>query len=200
VAFSAEGREVQTMVSHPFASFRLRSGAGGAPPAPVDARWRSFKMQSTRRWALAAVAGALLVAPSAAQELFVYPEQGQTPEQQRKDEMECRSWAQQQTGFDPARMHTASTPPPQGGPSVVGSAAGGAAVGAVVGKITGVGGGKGAGAGAAAGGMIAGMRGVQAQRQQDQWAQREAEQHMAKRHAYNRALSACLGGRGYTVQ
>jgi hypothetical protein len=146
------------------------------------------------------MAGALLAAPSAAQELFVYPEKGQTAEQQQKDESECRSWAQQQSGFDPAQLPTTGTPPPQGGPSMVGSAVGGAAVGAVAGKITGVGGGKGAGAGAAAGGMIAGMKGIQAQRQQDDWARRETEQYMARRQAYNRALAACLGGRGYTVQ
>ena len=42
---------------------------------------------------------------------IVYPAKGQTPDQQKKDESECYTWAVQQTGFDPAK-------PPPAQPSV----------------------------------------------------------------------------------
>ena len=38
--------------------------------------------------------------PGAGQ-LFAYPRQGQSPDQQAKDQYECRGWASSQTGFDP---------------------------------------------------------------------------------------------------
>ncbi len=37
----------------------------------------------------------------ASHELFVYPKNGQSPDQQAKDEYECHTWASSQTGFDP---------------------------------------------------------------------------------------------------
>ena len=129
----------------------------------------------------AAVLG--LAAPAYGQELFVYPEKGQSADQQEKDEFECYRWARDRTGFDPMALPTASAPPPssetpQGG--VGQGAVRGAAVGAVVGKITGKGGGKGAAVGAASGGMIGGMRRSdqvrREQEQQDRWAREEAAQ------------------------
>ncbi len=41
--------------------------------------------------------------PPAAGDLFVYPKNGQSQEQQAADEYECHLWAQQQTGFDPTQ-------------------------------------------------------------------------------------------------
>jgi hypothetical protein len=41
--------------------------------------------------------------PGPAPQLFIYPRQGQSPQQQAKDRMECYNWAISQTGFDPAR-------------------------------------------------------------------------------------------------
>ncbi len=35
------------------------------------------------------------------EDLFIYPENGQSAEQQAADRYECRMWAQGQTGFDP---------------------------------------------------------------------------------------------------
>ncbi len=35
--------------------------------------------------------------------LFAYPKNGQTADQQSRDESECHDWAQKQTGFDPAQ-------------------------------------------------------------------------------------------------
>lgn len=36
-------------------------------------------------------------------QLFVYPKQGQTEEQQAKDRYECHRWGSEQTGFDPTQ-------------------------------------------------------------------------------------------------
>ena len=38
------------------------------------------------------------------------------------------------------------------------------------------------------------------QQQQQQWEQQQAAEYSAKRSDYNRAYSACLEGRGYTVK
>jgi hypothetical protein len=39
--------------------------------------------------------------PSSADDLIVYPKNGQSKEQQAADQFECHSWAKSQTGFDP---------------------------------------------------------------------------------------------------
>ena len=145
---------------------------------------------------------AVLLAPSASmgQNLIIYPSRGQSPDQQSRDRYECHMWAVQQTGVDPtapAQAPPPSTEPPQGG--VVRGAAGGAAIGAVGGAIAGDAG-KGAAIGAASGALIGGMRRAgQASRQQQAQANAAAQQQAAL-NAYNRALGACLTGRGYTVQ
>ena len=148
---------------------------------------------------------------------MIYPSQGQTPEQQNKDQYECHTWATQNSGFDPmnatAYAPTASAPPPpssqapQGG--VLRGGARGAAVGAVGGAIAGDAG-KGAAIGAATGALLGGMR-RNSQRRQQQAEQQAYQQQQAQaqaqyqtnvaagQHEYNRAMSACLQGRGYTV-
>jgi hypothetical protein len=132
-------------------------------------------------------------------DLYIYPNKGQSPEQQSRDRYDCHLWAVQQTGFDPTRAQASAPPPahPQGG--VFKGAARGAAAGAVGGAIAGDAG-TGAAVGAATGGLIGGMkqRG-QAQQQQQAQANQAAQQQGASA-AYNRALSACLSGRGYTVK
>lgn len=140
------------------------------------------------------------------QELFIYPSRGQSPQQQSRDRYECHTWAVQQTGFDPTASQTAQMPPPtqqapQGG--ALRGAAGGAAIGAVGGAIAGDAG-KGAAIGAASGALFGGMRRASQQSQQQQsqanWAAQQQAAAAQGRTAYNRALSACLSGRGYTVQ
>ncbi len=74
--------------------------------------------------------------PPPAEQLFIYPRQNQSEQQQATDRFECHSWAVSQTGFDPTR-------PPGGVP-------------------------------------------------EDQKSQKRAD--------YQRAMSACLDGRGYTVK
>src|ERR1700719_1800527 len=78
-------------------------------------------------------------------------------------------------------------------------AARGAALGAVGGAITGNAG-KGAAAGAAMGGVAGGFRRRDERRQQagQQHANAQAADNNG-RNSYNRAMAACLQGRGYTV-
>lgn len=135
-----------------------------------------------------AVSSLLMVgAARAAQQLFVYPQKGQSKEQQQKDESECGTWAKQQSGVDPSA--TPAAQPGAHGRGAVRGAAKGAALGAAVGAIAGDAG-KGAGAGAVVGG-VGGRRRSKA-------AQQEAQAGAAS--AYQRAFGACMEGRGYTVK
>ena len=136
-----------------------------------------------------------------ASDLYVYPAQGQSADQQSKDEYECYQWARRDTGFDPMAAPTASTPAPstqqrRGG--VARGALGGAAIGAIAGDSSD------AGKGAAIGGLLGGMRqrrqNVEAQQERDQWEQQQANEYAGSRNNYNRAYAACLEGRGYTVK
>ena len=139
-------------------------------------------------------------------ELFVYPKNGQSSEQQKQDEFECYDWAKERSGFDPmAPPVTSSAPPaeevPQGG--VLRGAARGATTGAIAGAIGGDAG-KGAAIGAATGGLIGGIRrrdqNRRQQSQQEAWAQQEAANYKNQRNNYNRAYASCLEARGYTVR
>jgi hypothetical protein len=141
-----------------------------------------------------------LAGTTASAQMYVYPQQGQSPEQTSRDRGDCHMWAVQQVGYDPtmagpsAQAQTRST---MGG-AVKGAAvgaAGGAAIGAIAGDA-----GKGAAIGAIGGALINGMR----RRDQNQQAQAQAnaynQQSDAARMEYQRALGACLQGRGYSVQ
>jgi len=164
------------------------------------------------KWTFVALVFALfLFSHGQAQEIIVYPAQGQSNDQMEKDKFECYGWAKGQTGFDPMQMPTATSPPPSqerksvGGSALKGGVAGGAG-GAIIGGIAG--GSKGARKGAAIGGLsggaVGGMRSSrqnrQADQQQKQWEQQQANQYMQQRNNYNRAYSACLEGKGYTVK
>jgi len=141
-----------------------------------------------------------------AQELVIYPANGQSAEQMEKEKYECYSWAKQQSGFDPMEVPKATEPPPpqeapKGG--VGRGAARGAAVGAAVGSLDGEMG-EGAKKGAAAGAIVGGIRRGDQQRQQQQkeqqWAEQQTANYAKNRDSYNRAYSACLEGKGYTVK
>lgn len=140
------------------------------------------------------------------QELIVYPNKGQSKQQQEQDQYQCYTWAKGQTGFDPMAPPTTTSPPPareapQGG--VVRGGARGALVGVTAGAIAGDAG-KGAAIGAASGALIGGMRRRDQERReeqkQEQWAQQQAANYQQGRATYNRAYTACLEGRGYTVK
>jgi hypothetical protein len=135
-------------------------------------------------------------------DMFIYPSKGQNQAQQDKDRYECHSWAVQQTGFDPSKPQSANSQSTQQRSSssapVLQGAGRGAALGAVGGAITGSAG-KGAAAGAAMGGMVGGFRRRDEKLRE---ADRRADAAAASspgREAYMRAMSACLQGRGYTV-
>jgi len=164
------------------------------------------------KWALVALFLPVLFAPcSHAQEPVVFPAQGQSAEQKEQDKFACYSWAKEQTGFDPMQMPTASSPPPSeakksvGGSALKGGVAGGAA-GAIIGGIAGgrKGARKGAAIGGLSGGALGGMRSSRQNQQVDQqrrqWEQQQANQYMQQRNTHNRAYSACLEGKGYTVK
>jgi hypothetical protein len=52
--------------------------------------------------------------PPQGDNLFVYPQQGQSPEQQSQDQYECHRWSSSQTGFDPTQAG-GGVPPDQVG-------------------------------------------------------------------------------------
>jgi hypothetical protein len=153
----------------------------------------------------------LLTTIALGQDLMIYPAKGQSNDQMEKDKYECYTWAKGQTGFDPMQIPKASSPPPSqekksvGGAAVVGGALG-AAGGAIVGGIAGGGKkvGRGAAIGALSGGAIGGIRSSsqnkQTEQQRKQWEQEQVNQYARQRNAYDRAYSACLEGRGYTVK
>jgi hypothetical protein len=141
-----------------------------------------------------------------AQELVIYPARGQSNERMEKDKFECHSWAKGQTGFDPAAPPQVTTAEPESR-SVAGGAArgglGGAALGAGLGAISG-GAGRGASIGALTGGTLGGLRSSSQndrnRRAQERSEQQQVAQNAQGRDSYNRAYSACLEGRGYTVR
>ena len=137
---------------------------------------------------------------------YIYPNQGQSPQQEQLDKGQCYSWAVQQTGFDPANPPAPTTPPPemqasQG--SMLRGAAGGAAVGAVGGAIGGDAGER-AAMGAGMGALFGAIRRAKERREEEQAMQSYATQQQSAmsqgRSNYERAFSACMAGRGYTVR
>src|ERR1700689_2091169 len=72
------------------------------------------------------------------QKVFVYPANGQSPEQTDRDRYECHNWAVQQTGVDPSRADAnpyarvvvqPATPP---GSGAVAGLIGGAIIGSII--------------------------------------------------------------------
>ena len=146
-------------------------------------------------------------------EVFAYPNQGQSQEQQRQDRYECHVWAVQQSGFDPStyRAPTATSPyrtashRRHGHTDInpITGAAGGAAAGAVGGAIAGnagKGAAIGAGVGAVAGLLHKASYDSKKARMHKTKAEQEEQEVYALRQDYNRAIGACLEGRDYTVK
>jgi hypothetical protein len=112
--------------------------------------------------------------------VYVYPAQGQTPEQQAQDTSTCQTWAQQQSGYNP----TSDTAKGVGVGAALG-ALGGAALGAAVGAAAGSPG-TGAAIGAAAGGVGGATYGG-------------VSQYGKGQSGYDQAYSACMSGKGYST-
>jgi len=137
----------------------------------------------------------------AAQQPIFYPAKGQSAQKQNSDTAECQLWAKQNTGVDPVAIAEQSGQPsaPQQEGGRIRGAARGAAGGAVIGAVAGDAG-KGAAIGAVTGTVAGGVRqrrANQAAAEQQQAGQQHASQQMA---TFNRAVGACMSGRGYTVQ
>jgi hypothetical protein len=163
-------------------------------------------MKKRIQWPALPVLLALFAGPALASDPIIYPKKGQSSQQLTKDKNECSQWAKKETGFDPAAPATPSTPPPVRETTKAGAgrgAVGGGLVGLGVGAIAGAPG-KGAAIGAASGALIGGVRRKKHTEQQDQkeqqWAQQEAAGQQQKRNYYNRAFSACMEARDYTVK
>lgn len=147
-------------------------------------------------WLFGAV---LATGPAAAQQMFIFPQNGQDQTQQHNDRNACHVWAVNQTGFDPNLAST--TPPPSQEASRGGLLRGGArgaAAGGLVGAVSGNAG-RGAARGAVGGGLIGGMRRADQNRQQAQGNRNWQAQQDALRADHRRAMAACLEGKGYTV-
>ena len=137
-------------------------------------------------------------APAMAADVYVFPKENQTKEQQEQDTFTCYKWAKEQTGFDPTKpVAQASAPPPQGGAAK--GAAKGAAVGAIGGAIGGDAG-KGAAIGAGVGAAAGAHKRRQGQRQQEAAQQQAAKQQEASVEGYQRAFGVCMEGKGYAVK
>nr|UXE44352.1 hypothetical protein Hi04_10k_c209_00014 [uncultured bacterium] len=157
--------------------------------------------------------------------MFAFPKNGQSADQQLKDEADCYGMAKQRTGIDAqapvptgpsaeevaaAQKQAGENAPEQKGGRLRGAArgaAGGAAIGAIAGNA-----GAGAGAGAVAGTMRGGMKQREANAQSKQQAeaqaaaaQKEAAEELKREHqegidTFQRAFSACMDARGYSVK
>jgi hypothetical protein len=143
--------------------------------------------------------------------VYFYPARGQSEQQRDRDRYECYLWAVKQSGFDPGQAQLAPhqrievTPVAPPGSDTAAGAVGGAIVGAmtashdarefglVFGAIT---------------GAMLGAASDAARQQQAEQIQRQYDAKQAQRNArldkqardYQRAMTACLEGRGYTVR
>ena len=149
-------------------------------------------------------------APSLAKQLgmYVFPTKGQTTAQQSADEAACYNWAAAQTGINPMgpapnadsaakvwmdKMSSAT----QGAGVVTGAkgAAAGTAIGAIAGNT---------GEGAAIGAVVGVLAGRRARKQAEQeaavYGAQAAKQKQEQQDAeFAKAMTACLTGKGYSV-
>jgi hypothetical protein len=181
----------------------------------VNAKYSKGENVMNRRTTLIILAIGLAVmfgVPAAmAQQQYVYPQKGQSADQQKKDEYDCHGWAVKQTGFDPTKPQSpppqqAAAPKPPTTPTGVkpGAGVGGAARGAVVGEVVADDPSAGAKAGAVAARGSSRRQNAaqqqQAQAQQQAQTQQASTQQSAKQQDYLKAKGACLEGKGYSVK
>jgi len=144
-------------------------------------------------------------------QVYFYPKQGQTTEQQSRDHYDCYSWAVKQTGFDPGqspmqseeRVRVVPMPPP--GHDTAAFAIAGAVLGALIGGPRHMAGGAivGATGGAMVGAASDAARMESARQQEGVYASRDRNREAQieeKAFGFRRAMSACLEGRGYSVR
>ena len=166
------------------------------------------------------VAGAFAQDPSksiaSTLDVYAFPKDGQSSEQQSKDESACYDWASSNTGVDPfaaqkqaeqaAQKTDQQVAAAQGATRGAGAAGavGGAAAGALIGEIAGNDVGNSAGWGAAVG-LIAARRRAhaaseQAQEQAVVQGVQQQELSAGQIDNFKKAFSACLEGKNYLVK
>ncbi len=144
-------------------------------------------------------------------QIYFYPAHGQSEPQQQRDRYECYLWAVKHSGFDPnqaqlaphQRVEVKARPSPGTGTAV--GAVSGAIIGAIISPR------RHSGEGLVFGAITGALLGTASDIARQQEADRIQQQYNAEdahdyarldRQArdYRRAMSACLEGRGYTVQ
>jgi hypothetical protein len=153
---------------------------------------------------------------SATLQVYVFPSEGQTSDQQARDESECYQWAVGNTGVDPfeldkqteAQKQQAQQQQQQVEQQTQGAGAKGAvkgaAAGALIGEIANDDASEGAAYGAAAGAIMSRRRSRSAQQQAEQQSQQQQQQadanYQQQRGNFNNAFSACLEAKKYMVK
>ncbi len=149
-------------------------------------------------------------------EVYVFPADGQTADQQSKDEAECYNWAVSNTGSDPfdlqkqneqavaqAEQQVAQTQAATQGAGAKGAVKG-AAAGALIGEVTGGDAGDSAVMGAAAVGIASRRRARSANKQAQQQAEQQvaaSEQATAEQvENFKKAFSLCLEAHDYMAK
>lgn len=149
-------------------------------------------------------------------EVYAFPKEGQTAEQQSQDEAACYDWAVGNSGVDPFKLRaqgeTAEAQAAQQTQAAQQATRGagtrgavrGAAAGALIGEIADDDAGEGAAYGAAIGAVTSrrAARRASAEAQQQVQQQSAAQQQASAEEAGNfkKAFSACLEGKNYLVE
>ena len=149
-------------------------------------------------------------------DVYVFPTEGQTSQQQSIDEAACYDWAVQNTGSDPFALQKQAQQAEQqadqaqqqidqaGQGAGVKGAVGGAAAGALIGEIASDSAGEGAAWGALAGAVIARRRTAHAKAEASQQVEQQsqqAQQATAEQiESFKKAFSVCLEAKKYMVK
>ncbi len=153
------------------------------------------------RGAIGVMAALTLWAGSAAaEEPQVVPANGQTQEQQQRDQYECHEWATKQTGVDPVALAEQKLKTPG---AKEGEGAGGGSHGAAIGALRGAESGD-AAAGAARGfgiGRLVAMAKARRQLNEQKSAGGQDSASLQEQlDRYDKAYTTCLSARGYNVK
>jgi Glycine zipper 2TM domain len=133
--------------------------------------------------------------------MYFYPELSQDEVKQDRDRYECYRWAVRQTNVDPGMTPVRELPPPRAavrdGAEVVAGAAAGAIVGAAVSSP------RHTGQGLVLGAIFGSLLGAAAHESRVQAAEQAHARRQAARQQpldnFQRAMGACMTGRGYRV-
>ena len=144
--------------------------------------------------------------PVAMEPMYFYPEREQGAERQDRDRYECYRWAVRETNFDPGMRPVQRTPAPPPVARDPGAAVAGGVTGAVVGAA--VSSPRNVGTGLVLGAIFGSMVGAAAEESRAEAVEQARDARRAEWDArqqvplsnFRRAMSACMGGRGYAVR